>query len=653
MQKLNLAALCYDRDAILNALQRTGAVEIKAHAEAEGATRIEESGEELRAYYAAVENALETLVSAYERSGKKSENKSAIPADGFSVTYAEFIAASEKRVWADALIQKLNALTERKNAAVSEQARLSRAVSAAEPYAETELKFSELVGTQHTAVRFGLVAAASWEALKKSLEELELAAFEYNKSGEWVVLTVVAHKSAVKDADALLGGAGFSSCPYGGDMTGGEQLDLLKAKLEAEKAKELEAEEEIFAMTGEIRELKIYCDYIGFEVEKAEAASNMCGTERTFLLEAFVPESEKQKVAAELDKTGFATWYEFSEPEKDEEVPTLLKNNAAVKNFEAITNMYSPPNAREFDPNTVMAFFYSVFMGFIMGDVGYGLAMLLGGGLLWLKGKKGMKSLAGVFAIGGIFAIVWGVLFNSVFGVKFLPFTVMPDAQNAMWTLVGIKIPSVLIIAMLLGIFQLLVGYACRAWQEWRVGNFFDGLFDGAVWAVFSVGVGVAVVGLVEEFGASNLAAVGGIIALGALVVAILTAGRHEKFLGKFTKGFGAAYGIINYVSDVLSYARLYGLMLSGAVIAQIISQYALTGGEGITPLIGSGNAILIVLGVFLLVVGHVFNLAMGLLGAYIHDARLQYVEFYGRFFVGDGELFAPLGSKCKHVCVE
>ncbi len=136
------------------------------------------------------------------------------------------------------------------------------------------------------------------------------------------------------------------------------------------------------------------------------------------------------------------------------------------------------------------------------------------------------------------------------------------------------------------------------------------------------------------------------------LLTAMLTAGRKEKILGKFTKGFGAAYGVINYASDILSYARLYGLMLSGAVIAEIVSGYALTGYGGSTGMIVSGNAGLVVLGVVLLLLGHLLNLALSLLGAYIHDARLQYVEFYGRFYEGEGELFSPLGSKHAHVFI-
>ena len=136
-------------------------------------------------------------------------------------------------------------------------------------------------------------------------------------------------------------------------------------------------------------------------------------------------------------------------------------------------------------------------------------------------------------------------------------------------------------------------------------------MFEGFVWAVFSIGVGLAIVGLLDEANLSILAIVGGVTAGASLLTAMLTAGRKEKLLGKFTKGFGAAYGVINYVSDILSYARLYGLMLSGAVIAQIISGYAVTGmGEGSVGFIMSGNVGLIMLGAVLLLVVQTVNIS-------------------------------------------
>ena len=195
------------------------------------------------------------------------------------------------------------------------------------------------------------------------------------------------------------------------------------------------------------------------------------------------------------------------------------------------------------------------------------------------------------------------------------------NQQMEMWHVMGIAVPAMLVISLGIGVVHLMAGYVCKAVQCMRRGQFWDGVLDGLVWTVFSVGIGLVVLGVVDEANMPKLAYIGGATAGAMLIVAMLTAGRKEKLLGKFTKGFGAAYGIINYVSDILSYARLYGLMLSGAVISWIISDYSL-------QFISSGNAALIILAIFLMLIGHVFNLAIGLLGAYIHDARLQYVEF-------------------------
>lgn len=647
MRKLNLAALSYDRDGILDVLQRTNAVEIKDHAVEEGTEPLSAQGEELSALLSSLESAIETLSArAADMDGK--DNTVSVK-DGFSVTYSEFISAGERREEAAAVVSKVNALTEEINSYISEQGRLARAIAAAEPYGGLKIPFSQYAATRYTKTVLGIVPAPAWEELKKQLDETKLAAYDAQAGGETVTLAVSCHTSVWAEVEGILSGSGFSPCPYSGDISGEEQLASLKGQLQYADEKKRAAEENLSGLTSEIRGLKIYCDYVGFQLEKAEAVSKMRGTERTFFLEAFVPANYEQNVKSMLDKCGYAIWYEFSDPTEDEEVPTLMRNNAVVSNFEAITNMYSPPNAHEFDPNTVMAFFYSLFLGFIMGDIGYGLLMLLGGGALWIKSRKGsgLKSLSGVFAVGGIFAVIWGFLFNSFFGVQILPVTLMPDAQSGMYSFMGIKIPAVLVIAMILGISQLFAGYVCKAVQEWRKGRFFDGLFDGILWALFSVGVALAILGLVEDFNLPKIfLTVGGITAGASLALAALTAGRKEKFVGKFTKGFGSVYGVINYVSDILSYARLYGLMLSGAIIAQIVSKYSI-------DFITGGNVLFAILGVILMLVGHAFNLAIGLLGAYIHDARLQYVEFYGRFYTGEGELFTPLGSQHRHIYIE
>lgn len=646
MKKLNLVGMAYEKDAVLNALQRTGAVEVKLHREEEHSVPLPPADGELSSYHASLEDALERLTQAADAYAKEHRGAARPAKDGFEVSYEEFMAAANDRARMDGLIARINALTDKKAETRAALAKAERTFAAAAIYRAVEEPLSAYAGTAHTRVRLGTLPLPAWENIKGMLPVLSEGKVLAQEDDQVLILLVL-HKSCAEEGEALLSGTGFTPCPFEGEETGSALYARLKGECEA-LAKELDAlEEEMAGLGSETRALKIYCDYIGYEAEKAALDEKMRATERTFLLEAFVPEDAEEVVRRELSEAG-TVYLEFSEPAEDEELPTLCKNNAVVSDFESLTNTYSVPNAREMDPNTVMSVFYSVFMGFIMADIGYGLLMMLGGG--WLKyknrGRKGgLGALAGVFAIGGIFAVIWGFLFNSLFGITLPIPTVLPNAQSDMWTFAGIGIPAVLVIAMLLGIVQLLAGYICKAVQCWRRGEVLDGILDGVVWAVFSLGAGLAIAGLVEEWNIPVLVTVGGITAGVTLVIAMIAAGRHEKFFGKLSKGFGTLYGIINYMSDILSYARLYGLMLSGAVIAQIVSQYAV----GFI----TGGGVLAVLGVLLMLVGHVFNLAIGLLGAYIHDARLQYVEFYGRFYEGEGELFVPLGSKHEHIFVK
>lgn len=647
MRKLHLVALAYEKDAVLDALQRTNAVGITAHAHVDNTYAVEGGGEQFRTELASVEAALSALSVAVETFSREQGERLDVTKDGFDVTYTEFMSAKDKRERIKAVVDSINALTDERNGYVSECTKLASLQRNAEIYSKLKIPFDAFKDTPHTIVRLGVVPATAKDLLAKGLDEIGLCAYDVvNATANEMLVYVTAHKSVLSETESVLSLASFTKFPYTGVETG---ETLYKGLLEKERALQTKIEENqrtVYAMKDEIRSLKIYCDYLNFLVEKEDESSKLRATERTFLMQAYVPETAEELVEQEIKASTSAVIMEFSDPTDEDEPPTLLKNNGIVSNFEGITNTYSPPNYREFDPNAVMAFFYSLFMGFIIGDAGYGLMMLIGGGYLWLKNlarPTGMSRLAGAFAIGGIFAVIWGLLFNSLFGFAVLPTTVMPNPQSDMWSLAGISVPSVLIISMLIGVVQICAGYLCKAVQEWRRGGFFDGLFDGILWLLFSLGVGLAILGFTEEFGLPSLQLIGGATAGVSLLLAMLTAGRKEKLVGKFTKGFGAAYGVINFASDILSYARLYGLMLSGAVIAQIIATYS---GQFIV----SGNIAFAVLGVVLLIVGNVFNLVMNLLGAYIHDARLQYVEFYGRFFEGEGELFVPLGSKQQYV---
>ena len=647
MGKLNLVAMSYDRDKILNALQRTNATEIKLQYEAENTVALSTDSEQLKSYLSSIENALDCLCAETEAYQKDNKIQSDVLKDGFEVSYSEFMSVKDRREEADRLVAQINRFDGRRKELGAELTKLRRTIGAAAIYAAVNEPLNGFRDTLYAKIRLGTLPLSVKEEFFKAIADEPLAdCSAIHADADTLLVLAAAHKSST-EFDKILQNFGFLPCPFDEERSGADFYAFLQEKegVLCEELKENAAG--MYALNTKITFLKTYSDFVGFELEKVELSEKMRATQTTFLLEAYVPKESEEAVKKELDGVTDALYYEFSEPSEEEMPPTLYKNNGVVKNFEAITNMYSPVSYREFDPNAVMSFFYSVFLGFIMGDIGYGLLMGIGGGLIYLKKRdrdSGLKRLAGVFAVGGIFAVVWGFLFNSFFGLSlpFLP-AMIPNAQKDMWSFLGISIPAVLVISLEIGVVQLMAGYLCRTWQCWRRGQIADGIFDGVVWTVFSVGVGLAIIGLIDEANVPSLATVGGIMAGVSLAIAVLTAGRKEKFFGKFTKGFGAAYGIINYASDVLSYARLYGLMLSGAVIAQIVSQYSV-------QFITGGNPVLVVLGAALMLVGHLFNLAIGLLGAYIHDARLQYVEFYGRFYEGEGELFTPLGSTHKYV---
>ena len=651
MRKLRIAAIAYEENAILDALSKTGAVEIKRLEEAEEAQRPATDAGALLSRLEEAEGALEELDLFAQRYAKAQKKPFVMEKDGFLVSYEEFMGAAGKREEMEALIAKINQAAAERTRLKASLSSLEKTMLSAAPYQNLEIPFSAFGGTSRVRIFLGTVEGAS--------DELFTSLSEGCVKLEGNVVLLVCLRAGESEAQELLHTLNFVPCPFMKEEGTGKEL---YARLSAQKQALLDEynknDEAEFALADNLHLLKVYCDRIAYEVEKVtETTEKMLATERTLLLEAYAPKGSEEAISSALLSVTDSAYFDFTEPEEDEMPPTLMQNNGLSKNFEAVTNLYSPPNAKEFDPTTIMGLFYSVFLGFIMGDIGYGLFMILGGGFLWWKNRikdNGMKRLAAVFTIGGVFAVIWGFLFNSLFGIEILPFRVMPPllGDGTTWTILGIAIPALLIVALEIGIVQLFASYVCRAIQCWRRKKAWDGIFDGLVWAIFSLGAGVAIAGLVEELNMKILATVGGITAGAMLAVAILTVGRKEKFLGKFTKGFGAAYSIINYASDILSYARLYGLMLSGAVIAGIVSGYALTGYNGSTGMIMSGNIGLIILGIVLLLIGHILNLALSLLGAYIHDARLQYVEFYGRFYEGEGTLFAPLGSKHNHVFI-
>ena len=652
MKVLTLIGLNEDKNAVLDALFKSGAAQIKTSGEYELTSKAAAADTDgISADIERVERAITTISAAENQLPK--EERVAVEKDGFGVTKEQFFAVADERERVSEILGEVERATERRADLKARAEKLKADIRSLEPYLCLNESFSYYSDTKKACVFLGVMPSDKFNAfIEKSAENGVIAELLGVKNGETTVCAV-AHKEDKTTAEELLTKSAFKRSPFSGEM----KASVETARLEAEIA-DIEKEREkllatVCSFAGEVGKLKLYSDYLGFMKEKLAAGDNFAETARAFVLEAYVPTEAEDRVESAIKSLPAATFTTYATVGRDEFAPTLNRNGRLVENFEAVTNMYSAPAYGALDPNAVMSFFFSLFMGVIMADVGYGILMFVGGLLFARTQRDGtsVNRMAKVFAFGGVFAVLFGVLFDSWLGFPLLR-KVLGEGYNAFYSahldqitanasLAGINVPAILMWCLGLGTAQIGVGLILKAVQCFSRRQFVEGVFGGLVWAVAMFALIVWVYGIAT--GTTAMSTYGLYVLVGAVAIGVLTAGIGEKGFAVFTKSFSSAYGLINYVSDILSYARLYGLMLSGAQIASIFTN---TLAIGMLFPLGVGG---VIAGVILIIVGNVFNLAINLLGAYIHDARLQYVEFYGKFYEGEGELFTPIGSRTQH----
>lgn len=642
MSRMKLLGVKSDQEKILSALHRTCSVQIVSN-ESVSETIKDASG--FVEKFDRLKFACDFLFNNLSRISKENKSVPPIKEEVYGVSYDEFVNALDLESSLDGVIESLYTLRDETIDCKAELVKLKNENSAYKPFYGLKTKFSAFSDTRETKTFLGTIKPSQTEAFIS--ENYPCTAFIECKEANLSVLSVVCLKTDESFISGVLAGLGFTRTNFNGDFTAKDKCDDLQRQINALEDKLVKIDEAIASKRKYLRDMKVLLDRYAFELEKAKDKNSFQTTDGTFLLDAFVPTEAVSRVEDALNNVTDRVFTEFAVVPKDEFAPTLMKNKGITKQFEFVTNLYSPPKYGTIDQNFVMMMFFSIFMGFIMADMGYGIMMTVGGLIMAKRiGRDtGTRRLCNIIAFGGVFTFIFGALFDSFFGygllraIGLLDSPIMPDAINHKLDLAGISVPTLLLLSLGMGVVQIIASLLMKAASYFRDGKIFDGISEGVVWSAFLVGLILLVIdfaGLTS--GLAKPAAITMIVSVG---LGALTAGRHEKGLGKFTKAFTSVYGLINYMSDILSYARLYGLMLSGAQIATIVTSLSL-------PLMTSVGGV--IGGVLILIVGHLFNLAMGLLGAYIHDSRLQYIEFYGRFYEGEGELFQPFGTKFDNI---
>ncbi len=388
-----------------------------------------------------------------------------------------------------------------------------------------------------------------------------------------------------------------------------------------------EDRESIKAHAGHIRDFELLYDVLEADIDKMRTLRKISNSSMLSAFSGYVPAAIVPQLSKELSER-FVVVMAFSEPEPDDEqVPTLLVNNEAVQPVESVINTFSPPNYfLDSDPTFVMMFTYAIFFGSMLSDIGYGLLLLIGCliGVYKLKAEGNLRQMLLVFASGGAAAVIFGVLYGSFFG-NLLP--TLSDGRagfKPLWFDPMENPINLMIWSIVFGAVHLFIGMAFDIKNKIRDGNWHDALFAVAPWYLIIGGLGLL---------ALRLPFAKYVVIAGVAIVLFLSP-RGKNPFKRLGSGLGNLYDVTSWLSDLLSYTRILALTLATSVIAMVVNMMA--------SMVGTKGPAVIAL-VIILLIGHVMNLALSTLSAYVHATRLHYVEFFGRFYTGGGILFTPL----------
>nr|WP_325302367.1 V-type ATP synthase subunit I [uncultured Dysosmobacter sp.] len=517
----------------------------------------------------------------------------------------------------------------------SEESRLNARRAALEPWRSLDLPL-EQTGTAHTLFRLGVCPGSTdTGAVRAALGDSAAELYEVSGDKQQRYYLLICHRAEEEQVQELLRPFNFSAVVFQGvEGTAAENADALDRQL-AENRKAQEAVAAAIVEDAGARDaLRLYLDQLNAEAAKDQSAERLMTDGTILFFEGWAPAEELAAVEKFLESLDCA--WEASDPTEEEipKVPVRLRNNWFTRPLNMVTEMYSLPSYGNVDPNPLMAPFFILFYGIMMADMGYGILMFVAGFFITRKYRpKGtMGHLFGLLALCGVSTFIMGALTGGFFGdflTQAVKLTTGGDfALPALFTPLNDTL-MILIGSMALGLVHIVTGMAISFVRKLRRGAVLDALFEEVTWWVVFLGIGLMALGV------TNLVLYLGIalVILGPLVT--------EKGFGKLTGIFGSLYNhVTGYFGDILSYSRLMALMLAGSVIAQVFNTL------GAIP----GN---IVIFVIVSMAGNALNFALNLLGCYVHDLRLQCLEYFGKFYEDGGKPFRPLAMEPKYVDIE
>lgn len=632
MKKVTMIALQSERNNIINSLQKFGSLQVINLSD-----QLAENGyEELQPdsdneVTARLEAKLSQVKFSLDFLGRFNKAKKSLfaPKVQISESQAKEYLGNEEKL--NEIYESCRAIDSKFTELKSAETKLNNTISQLTPWIPLDINLEDIGSTKNTAAIIGSIPTKYLEELNEAIASENLAAYLQiaSQEKENTYMLVIYHLICEERMLQLLKQFGWTKVAFSEfSGTAKANADRLAAEIkEMEKRKE-ELAKQAEGMVSEISFLEILFDLLSIERDKSSVVKELAKTEKTFVLKGWLPEKLSDELTRLMDSiTDKYTLY-FEDPTDEDDIPVLLDNPAVVQPFEMITEQYSLPNPRSVDPNLIMTPFFVVFFGMMVTDAGYGLIMAILTGLLLYKFKLegGLKKMMGLMFLGGISAFVWGGVFGGWFGdlVKLKPWWFNPLEEPL----------KMLVFCLVLGVVQLFIGFGIQAYKSIRVGNYLDAFYDQGLWLMLLTGL--------MFLALPPLAVVGKYMAIIGAAGTVLFAARSEKNIFKrLISGILSLYNVTGFLGDVLSYSRLFALGLATGVIGAVFNAMGF---------MMAGSLIGKIFMVIFLIIGHTFNLALGILGAYVHSSRLQYVEFFGKFFEGEGKPFEPLRIKTKYI---
>ena len=532
-----------------------------------------------------------------------------------------------------------------------EENKLNTAKKEIQQWEDLDLDFSEIDKTKYVKYILGSLKKNNFNNLVQDIERETktnlIQIIKEEKDKLYIVIITLKEKDAV--ISNFLQKYNFEIYRYSYPFTGTPKqiLETISEQLLSINKRQKEIEQAIIKLHRNNQLIYPVYDFLLINQEKEDTKKYLKKSERAIVIKGWIQKKHIPALQNRIKKRFTTYEIDFSDPQEGDEVPVALDNHELIRPFETITELYSLPNYYEIDPTPILSIFYFIFFGLCLSDVGYGasIAILTYLAIKKLKLEGNTKKFLKLLYYCGISGIFGGLIMGSWFGdiLNYLP-PMFSSLRNFLMQKLALFDPAnnplpLLMLSLALGVIQIYTGIILKFIDNVRKGKLYDGLMDQVSWLFLLTGI---ILLLLQP---PILGRISWIIILIGIITVVSTQGRTKKnIILRIGSGVVALYDLIGYFSDVLSYSRLFALGLATGIIAQMFNMLSTMVN---IPYIG------FLLALIILIIGHTFNLLISGLSAFIHDARLQYVEFFPKFYQAGGIPFKPFALKTKYIKVE